>query len=219
MTTDDERIRYLEGDEPTELDPAEQAELDELRALLADPATWAEPIPELEDLVVAAVTAEAGATPGRVVPITAARRRRGAGSRFAGIAAAAAAVVVIGLVAVSVSNGGDDDAVAITLQPTELVPGASGTAQVTAVDSGLRIELDAPGLPRRDNGRFYQAWLRNEAGDLIPIGTFHEGDDVTLWAGVPLEDYPTLTITEEDADGDQASSGRRVLVGTVDTDG
>ena len=81
--------------------------------------------------------------------------------------------------------------------------------------SGLRIELDATGLPRRDNGLFYQAWLRNEAGDLVPIGTFHDGDDVTLWAGVAAEDFPTLTVTEEAADGDQASSGVRVLVGTV----
>jgi len=33
---------------------------------------------------------------------------------------------------------------------------------------------------------------------------------------VALADYPTLTITEEQADNDQGSSGRRVLVGTVE---
>ena len=49
--------------------------------------------------------------------------------------------------------------------------------------SGWRIELDATGLPRLDNGRFYQAWLRNAAGVLVPIGTFNEGQNVTLWAG------------------------------------
>jgi hypothetical protein len=79
----------------------------------------------------------------------------------------------------------------------------------------LRITLDATGLPRRDGGDFYQAWLRNEDGVLIPIGTFHEADDVVLWAGVSLEDFPTLTVTEETADNDQASSQIRVLVGTV----
>lgn len=52
-------------------------------------------------------------------------------------------------------------------------------------------------------------------GTLVPIGTFHDGDHVVLWAGVALEQFPTLTVTEEDADGNQASSGRRVLVGTV----
>ena len=38
---------------------------------------------------------------------------------------------------------------------------------------------------------FYQAWLRNAAGVLVPIGTFNEGRNVTLWAGVSPKDYPT----------------------------
>ena len=42
---------------------------------------------------------------------------------------------------------------------------------------------------------------------------------MTLWAGVSPVDFPTLTVTREEADGDQASSGQKVLVGTVDTDG
>ena len=45
--------------------------------------------------------------------------------------------------------------------------------------------------------------------------TFHTGEKVTLWSGVPTKDYPTLTVTEEDADGNQASSGRVVLSGAV----
>ena len=52
---------------------------------------------------------------------------------------------------------------------------------------------------------------------LVPIGTFNEGQDVTLWAGVSPKDFTTLTVTREQADGDQASSGERVLVGPVDT--
>jgi hypothetical protein len=36
-----------------------------------------------------------------------------------------------------------------------------------------------------------------------------------LWAGVPVTEYKTLTITIEATDNDQASSGQRVLVGTV----
>ena len=50
---------------------------------------------------------------------------------------------------------------------------------------------------------------------LVPIGTFNEGTDVTLWAGVSPQDFPTMTITQESADGDQDSSGQRVLVGTA----
>jgi hypothetical protein len=102
----------------------------------------------------------------------------------------------------------------IALGPTELVPGASGSAKVRALQSGLEIRLDATGLPRRDGGKFYEAWLKGPKG-LVPIGTFHEATNVTLWAGVSLEDFPTLTVTEEEADGDQASSGRKVLLGSV----
>jgi hypothetical protein len=40
-----------------------------------------------------------------------------------------------------------------------------------------------------------------------------------LWAGVSPKTFSTLTVTRERADGDQASSGEKVLVGTVDTSG
>ena len=96
---------------------------------------------------------------------------------------------------------------------------ASGEATLTKTTSGWRIELDATGLPRLDDGRFYQAWLRNAAGTLVPIGSFNEGENVTLWAGVSPADFTLLTVTRERADGDQSSSGEKVLVGTVDTSG
>jgi TPR repeat protein len=140
------------------------------------------------------------------------RRGRRAGLTLALVGTAAAAVLAFVLV---VAPSRDSESVEFALTPTELVPGARGTAKVTPEESGLRIELNATRLPRRDNGLFYQAWLRNDAGQAIPIGTFHDGNDVVLWAGVSLEDYPTLTITEETADNEQASSGRGVLVGTA----
>src|ERR1700712_2539675 len=71
------RIQYLAG-EPSSVDPtsadlpgtdtdsapvqlgdADRAELDELRALLADPNLWSEPPAELENSVVALIAAEA----------------------------------------------------------------------------------------------------------------------------------------------------------------
>ena len=82
-------------------------------------------------------------------------------------------------------------------------------------DAPLRVKLDAPDLPRLDGGRFYEAWMRNDTGMLVPIGTFNEGDDVVLWSGVSPHEYSTLTVTQEEADGDQTSSGRRVLSGTL----
>jgi hypothetical protein len=105
------------------------------------------------------------------------------------------------------------------LAATDVVPGARGEATLSKTASGWRIELDATGLPRLEGGRFYEAWLRDGAGVLVPIGTFNDGRDVTLWAGVSPKDFATLTVTRERADGDQASSGEKVLVGTVDTGG
>jgi len=50
---------------------------------------------------------------------------------------------------------------------------------------------------------------------LVPIGSFNEGTDVTLWAGVSPETFSTFTITKEAADGKQDSSGQRVMSGSA----
>jgi hypothetical protein len=137
-------------------------------------------------------------------------RLAAAGIALAGIAAAAVAVVVV-------SSGPSAERFHAALGATDLAPGATGQATLTKTTSGWRIQLHATGLPRLDNGRFYEAWLKNDAGVLVPIGTFNEGEKVTLWAGVSPKDFTTLSVTRERADGDQASSGEKVLVGTVDT--
>ena len=124
-----------------------------------------------------------------------------------------AAAVILALMLV-VRPSPDSDSEEFALASTDLAPGAEGTVEVTPEESGLRIELNATGLPRRDNGTFYQAWLRNDDVS-IPIGTFHNGKDVVLWAGVSLEDYPELTITQEEANDDQASSKLVVLSGSA----
>jgi hypothetical protein len=130
--------------------------------------------------------------------------------------AVAAAVVAIALSAVVViRNSTAQPRFDVALAATELVPGATGNAIMLKSDSGWEIQLDATGLPRLDGGQFYQAWLRNADGVLVPIGTFNEGTDVILWSGVTPANFPTMTITRESADGDQASSGQRVLVGTA----
>jgi len=142
-------------------------------------------------------------------------RRTPARSRLvlAGAAATAAAAVVVAVAVVGSDTSGESFHSA--LAPTPLARGASGEATLTKTSSGWRIELDATGLPRLDRGRFYEAWLRNAAGTLVPIGTFNEGPSVTLWAGVSPQEFTTLTVTRERADDDQASSGEKVLVGIV----
>jgi len=94
-------------------------------------------------------------------------------------------------------------------------PNGGWSATLTKTTSGWRIELAATGLPHRANGRYYQAWLKNAAGILVPVGTFNDAEHVTLWSGVPVTQFRTLTVTQQQANGDPASSGRRVLVGTI----
>jgi hypothetical protein len=132
-------------------------------------------------------------------------------------AATAALAIVIAVVSGVLGSGAAGTRFHTALAATRLAPGAGGDATLTKTTSGWRIELDATGLPRLDRGRFYEAWLKNAGGVLVPIGTFNEGRKVTLWAGVSPIDFPTLTVTRERADGNQASSGEKVLVGRVDT--
>ena len=145
------------------------------------------------------------------------RARSTRGFVLAGAAVAAAIVIIAGIAL----RGGRTSAQQFhaALGATPLSPGAAGNATLTKTTSGWRIQLDATGLPRRDKGLFYEAWLKNAAGTLVPIGTFNEGRRVTLWAGVSPKEFTTFTVTRERADGDQASSGEKVLVGTVSTGG
>ena len=80
-----------------------------------------------------------------------------------------------------------------------LAPGASGQVTLVQTVSGWQVTLHAKGLPRLDNGQFYQAWLKNKAGILVPIGTFNQPNDVTLWSGVPPTQFPVITVTRQKA--------------------
>jgi anti-sigma factor RsiW len=146
-------------------------------------------------------------------------RRRAQASRaprrlaIAGTVAMFAAAAAIG--AVALSGGSSTPGFRASLASTGLAPGAHGEASLTRHPSGWQVDLDATGLPRLAGGAFYEAWLRSEAGVLVPIGTFNDGRNVTLWAGVAPERFTTLTVTRERADGAQGSSGEKVLVGTV----
>jgi len=104
------------------------------------------------------------------------------------------------------------------LNGTALAPRASGDVTLTPTTGGWQIQLHATGLPRRDNGAYCEAWLKNDAGGLVPIGTFNDGDDVTLWSAVSPASYRTVTVTREVDDGDQSSSGQVVVRGTAQRD-
>ncbi len=214
------RVGYLTGERTdASLDPFDQAELDAMIATLADPSTWESPSSDLGDRVVNLIAAETrGHTPAKVAGQ---RRRRFDWVGPAALAAAAAAIITI----VAIRIGDSDEPTnavdaTIDLIGTELEPEISGTAKVDARQSGTWILLDLPGLPRRDGADFYQAWLRTDDGEgLVPIGTFHDGENVVLWAGVPIEGYPIVTVTRESVAGPkepgQGSSGEVVATGRL----
>ncbi|MGI9023517.1 MAG: anti-sigma factor [Acidimicrobiales bacterium] len=241
MNSDDARIGHLMGEPSDALDNQQREELDDLSGLLADPSVWAVPPEELEERVVDAIAQEAATAPAPtvgpgqaeptatphaqprstesdVVDLASARSRRTprrwAAALGASVAAAAvAAVVMTGALRTDSGSGPRFE----TALAAVGAPGPSGSATLSRTDSGWDVVLEADGLPRLDNGRYYQAWLRNAEGVLVPLGSFNEGGRMTLWSGVSPVDFPVLTITVEAADGNQASSGDRVLAGTVDT--
>ena len=193
----------------------------ELEAQIAESPELAELLAEQERAVGFARSAasEVEAPAGLRARVDARRRaRRVPGWRRPVLIGAAAAATVVMAVAVGLGVFGSStsgERFHASLAATGLAPGASGNATLTKTSSGWRIELDATGLPHLDNGRFYEAWLKNPAGVLVPVGTFNEGRKVTLWAGVSPKTFTSLSVTREQADGDQASSGRKVLVGKV----
>jgi|CZKW01.1.fsa_nt_gi hypothetical protein len=215
VTSDDDRIAYMAGDAARSVDPGDREDLDRLRALLAEPSTWEEPDPALENRVLAAVAVASGARPS---PAPRARSRRfRPGLVYTAFAVAVAVVVAVAVGVTLRGTGNSPTQFKAALAATDLAPGASGNATLTKTTAGWRIELKTTGLPRRDHGRYYEAWLQNAAGILVPIGTFNQGPSVTLWAGVPPTSFPTLTVTEQQTGHSQASSGKRVLTGLVDS--
>jgi hypothetical protein len=154
--------------------------------------------------------------------VQARRQARSARSPRRVLLAGAAAAAIVGAVALGLIVSGSStptEQFHAALRAPSSLSGASGEATLTKTSSGWRVELDASGLPRLDGGRFYEAWLRDEAGVLVPIGTFNEGREVILWAGVSPKEFRTLTVTREQANGNQASSGQKVLVGTAEPTG
>ena len=92
--------------------------------------------------------------------------------------------------------------------------GAEPTQEQTVFRAPLNNGAD-PFMVVHD-GAYYQAWLKNAADVLVPVGTFSSSNGtVTLWSGVSPRTFTTITVTIEPDDNDQASSGRRVLIGEV----
>jgi hypothetical protein len=193
---------------------------EEARARPARPAEVAEPADAAE--AVAPEVPQPSTTAQPPKPTTPRRRRVSLGEivrrpsfAFGGLAAVAA----VALLAIVVVTGGKNSPkplhFAMVVTGTRLAPRANGTASLTKTVSGWKIQLTATGLPHIQNGRYYQAWLKNDAGILVPVGTFNDAQNVTLWSGVPVTRFRTLTVTLQLANGNPVSSGQRVLIGRI----
>lgn len=213
MTDDDRRAAYLAEEDAGGLTAADIAALDEIRDLLGDDAVWAQPSAGLGDRVAASIAAEKDGS-SNVVPLAPRRSVRGTFTLL-GIAAAA----VVALILVIALAGRDTKSnhrlqFAAGLAGTDLAPRASGHVTLVRHPGGWRIELDVTGLPRRDPPQYYEAWLKNASGVLVPIGTFNAGPHVVLWSAVSPADFGTLTITKQTVGGGADSTGLVVLAGT-----
>lgn len=208
-------------------DSVEEPTADELAAidhLLALPDIWDEPTDDIEDRVVAAISAErdaapaAGAAPSMLDERRAMRSRRGLPTWLA--AAAVAAVVVAGI-AIATRGETPDGDIRIAMAGTDAAPGASADVLLAATPAGLKILLDADGLEPSPEGYFYEAWVSN--GDIrVSAGSFHvrNGDGpIELWAGVVDPDFTSLAVTLEPIDGNTDSSGDVRLRGRYDLSG
>jgi len=212
-------LRRHRSDEPFELAALADGSLPPTRrgAVEADVAASAELRARLAEqqqaLTLTRTAVAAVEAPVSLRASIAARRR--APRRLAAAAAAAAVATTAALVAVTLTSSSSAEHFRAALAPTSLAPAARGDATLTRRPAGWRIQLEATGLPHLSGRAFYEAWLRDDAGVLVPIGTFDDGRNVTLWAGVAPTRFTTLTVTRERADGDQESSGEKVLVGIV----
>jgi hypothetical protein len=228
--SDDERIAYLAGEAVESLSAADRAALDALRAELSAAVTWEEPPADLEDRVVAAVAQQAGGMRRGIhgSPLRPAPARAPVIQRLRSVAAllrrrrpllaltALAAVAVAGvLVVTGLGDNAPEQQFAMVVLGTTLAPRAHGSATLTKTTSGWRIQLSANGLPHRQGATYYEAWLKNPAGTLVPVGTFNDARQVTLWSGVPVTKFRTLSVTLQPANGNPASSGRRVMTGII----
>lgn len=156
---------------------------------------------------------EAREVPGATVVPFRSRRRP---LLLAAAAVLAGAVVGAGAVAAVQSTGDDGEAVATVA--LDLLPDASGSADVVVRDDGsrvLEIDLDAPAL---EGGSYYEVWVidRSVSG-MYPLGAIEPGTQtVELPEGVDLAEYPLVDVSVEPLDGDPTHSGVSVARGDLD---
>lgn len=149
-----------------------------------------------------------------VVPL---RPRR----RWLGLAAAAAAGVVLGAGAMVVADRPDEGRIvasaALTPMPEGPDRGASADAEVHQTSQGYSVTVTAKDLPGAQG--FYEVWLLDpQNSGLVALGTLAPGETSATFpvpAGVDLQTFSAVDISDEPLDGDPGHSSVTVLRGTL----
>ncbi len=207
------------------LDSLEEPNAHELAMLarfLAPADLWDDPPAGLEGTVVAAIAAESAIAATAAPPRSIMEHRlQGAGGRRTmpwWLAAAAISAIVVAGIAFANRGGGSTDGTVFALSGTDAAPGASAGVRLSSTPAGLKILLDADGLPGAPDGFYYEAWV-SDGTTRVSAGTFHlrgGNNEIELWAGVVEPAFDTLTVTLEPIDGDADSSGDVRLRGRYD---
>lgn len=194
----DEMSHHAEScGECTRLAPTLDGAAEELR----EPSQWEEPPADLEDRIVAEISA---ATFPQAVELREAPRRQ---ARWIWLGAAAILVAVA--IAAGIRPGSGPDWT-VEVPGTDLAPLATATVEGWATDAGTRMLVHATGLDPAPQGFVYEMWLTS--GDVhISGGTFREIDGAELLVGVSRADYPRIWITLEAIDEDESPSPTTVL--------
>lgn len=139
-----------------------------------------------------------------------------------------AAAAAVGVVAGGVGTGwvmsrtpADQPPTIVAQAPLEALPnwdGATGAASVTVAADGSRtLELDVEGSVPEDG--FREVWLIDrEVTRLVSIGVL-EGSKGTfvIPAGIDLDDFAVVDVSQENLDGDPAHSGDSIVRGVLET--
>lgn len=209
---------------------AHLGDTDDVRAALADPRAWTQAGSDLSDRVITAsrpddsetemahvpaIDIDGGNVPAADLdsvepeqPSLVARSLRPVALGLGG----AAVVLFVAVIVLSAASGTPTPPnYVLELTPTGvLVEVEGGEITVTERDAGIEIELDALTLPRRAADTYYEGRLVLIDGQEVSAGTFAEGDDVTLWGGVALDDVAAFHVVTG-AVADPGAAGDVVL--------
>lgn len=192
------------------LPPDAGDDLGRIEDILGDEAVWAQPPGEVEPAVLASI---AGA---EVAAATPARERPRSRWWPTYVTAAVVAAVVL-LLVVAPSDDEPAPSAVFILNGTGLAAGAVAEAAVGPAEAGWWIRLQIDDLDPAPAGSYYEGWLSNGV-DLVSVGTFHmrDGDSVVLWSGVPMVEFPELSVTLQEISSGTDRSTAVVLTGRLD---